>query len=96
MQHSAYRPVRLRPQCQPGYMTLQNAAGPQPWVCGLQGDGTVTYQDPFSAASAVQWFNGKEFKGVIHQATSVYPHALCMLSSYCHDVPSAEDSSMRV
>ncbi|CAL5219311.1 g1119 [Coccomyxa viridis] len=29
----------------------------------LKGDGTVTYQDPFSAASAVQWFNGKEFKG---------------------------------
>ena len=29
----------------------------------VQGDGTVTYQDPFSAASAVQWFNGKEFKG---------------------------------
>ena len=33
-------------------------------VVALQGDGTVTYQDPFSAASAVQWFNGKEFKGV--------------------------------
>ncbi|CAK0743944.1 hypothetical protein CVIRNUC_001509 [Coccomyxa viridis] len=29
----------------------------------LKGDGTVTYQDPFSAASAVQWFNGKEFRG---------------------------------
>ncbi len=29
----------------------------------LKGDGTVTYEDPFSAASAVQWFDGKEFKG---------------------------------
>eukprot|EP00208_Stichococcus_sp_RCC1054_P001442 CAMPEP_0206142158 /NCGR_PEP_ID=MMETSP1473-20131121/15841_1 /ASSEMBLY_ACC=CAM_ASM_001109 /TAXON_ID=1461547 /ORGANISM="Stichococcus sp, Strain RCC1054" /LENGTH=138 /DNA_ID=CAMNT_0053537043 /DNA_START=244 /DNA_END=657 /DNA_ORIENTATION=- len=28
-----------------------------------KGDGTVTYEDPFSAASAVSWFNGKEFKG---------------------------------
>ena len=28
-----------------------------------KGDGTVTYEDPFSAGSAVQWFNGKEFKG---------------------------------
>ena len=30
---------------------------------GLKGDGTVSYEDPFSAASAVSWFNGKEFKG---------------------------------
>eukprot|EP00983_Pelagomonas_calceolata_P018859 593018-Pelagomonas_calceolata.AAC.1 len=29
----------------------------------LKGDGTVSYEDPFSAASAVSWFNGKEFKG---------------------------------
>lgn len=29
----------------------------------MKGDGTVTYEDPFSAGSAVQWFNGKEFKG---------------------------------
>ena len=29
----------------------------------MKGDGTVTYEDPFSAASAVQWFNDKEFKG---------------------------------
>ena len=28
-----------------------------------KGDGTVTYEDPFSAGSAVQWFNNKEFKG---------------------------------
>ena len=25
----------------------------------LKGDGTVTYEDPFSAASAVSWFHGK-------------------------------------
>lgn len=31
---------------------------------GLKGDGTVTYDDPFSAASAVQWFNDKEWKGL--------------------------------
>ena len=30
-----------------------------------QGDGTVSYEDPFSAASAVQWFNDKEWKGVL-------------------------------
>lgn len=29
----------------------------------LKGDGTVTYDDPFSAASAVQWFGNKEWKG---------------------------------
>lgn len=29
----------------------------------MQGDGTVSYVDPFSAASAVEWFNGKDFKG---------------------------------
>ncbi|KAL3147279.1 hypothetical protein ABBQ32_002769 [Trebouxia sp. C0010 RCD-2024] len=29
----------------------------------LKGDGTVTYEDPFSAASAVEWFHGKDFKG---------------------------------
>lgn len=29
----------------------------------LKGDGTVSYDDPFSAASAVQWFNGKDWKG---------------------------------
>jgi len=23
----------------------------------------VSYEDPFSAASAVEWFNGKDFKG---------------------------------
>lgn len=33
----------------------------------LKGDGTVTYEDPFSAASAVQWFHGKEFKGKLQQ-----------------------------
>lgn len=29
----------------------------------LKGDGTVTYEDPFSAASAVEWFDNKEWKG---------------------------------
>jgi RNA-binding protein FUS len=29
----------------------------------LKGDGTVSYDDPFSAASAVQWFNNKEWRG---------------------------------
>ena len=36
-------------------------------LCSLSRDSTalmqVTYEDPFSAASAVQWFDGKEFKG---------------------------------
>lgn len=30
---------------------------------GLKGDGTVSYEDPFSASSAVEWFNKKEWKG---------------------------------
>jgi RNA-binding protein FUS len=29
----------------------------------LKGDGTVSYDDPFSAGSAVQWFHDKEWKG---------------------------------
>lgn len=29
----------------------------------LKGDGTVSYEDPFSAGSAVSWFHQKEFKG---------------------------------
>ena len=29
----------------------------------LKGDGTVSYEDPFSAASAIEWFNNKEWKG---------------------------------
>lgn len=31
----------------------------------LKGDGTVSYEDPFSAGSAVEWFNNKDWKGVI-------------------------------
>ena len=34
----------------------------------LKGDGTVSYEDPFSAGSAVEWFNDKEWKGVIGTA----------------------------
>ncbi len=30
----------------------------------LKGDGTVSYEDPFSAASAVDWFSNKEWKGI--------------------------------
>ncbi|CAI5467432.1 unnamed protein product [Closterium sp. Yama58-4] len=29
----------------------------------LKGDATVTYDDPFAAAAAVEWFNNKEFHG---------------------------------
>jgi RNA recognition motif-containing protein len=29
----------------------------------LKGDGTVSYEDPFSAKSAVEWFNNQEWKG---------------------------------
>jgi RNA-binding protein FUS len=32
----------------------------------LKGDGTVSYEDPFSAASAIEWFNNKEWKGVLN------------------------------
>lgn len=31
----------------------------------LKGDGTVSYEDPFSAGSAVEWFNQKEWKGAL-------------------------------
>lgn len=34
----------------------------------LKGDGTITYEDPFSAGSAVEWFNNKEWKGRSLQA----------------------------
>jgi RNA-binding protein FUS len=30
---------------------------------GLKGDGTVSYEDPFSASSAIEWFHGKDWKG---------------------------------
>ena len=39
----------------------------------LKGDGTVSYEDPFSAGSAVEWFNGKDYKGV--SPTSIRPSA---------------------
>ena len=29
----------------------------------LKGDGTVSYEDPFSASSAVDWFSNKDWKG---------------------------------
>ena len=35
----------------------------------LKGDATVTYEDPFSAGSAVQWFDGKEFRGATIKVT---------------------------
>lgn len=28
-----------------------------------KGEATLTYEDPHSAKSAIQWFNGKEFSG---------------------------------
>ena len=41
----------------------------------LKGDGTVSYEDPFSAASAVEWFNNKEWKGKprIAQTPTAHP-----------------------
>ena len=30
----------------------------------LKGDGTASYEDPVAAASAVKWFDGKDFRGV--------------------------------
>eukprot|EP00890_Picochlorum_soloecismus_P004717 jgi/Picsp_1/5246/NSC_02608-R1_rna-binding protein cabeza len=30
----------------------------------FNGDATVTYEDPFAAMSAPNWFDGKEYKGV--------------------------------
>ncbi|KAJ9534993.1 hypothetical protein QJQ45_029647, partial [Haematococcus lacustris] len=36
----------------------------------LKGDGTVTYEDPFSASSAVEWFNNKDWKAVVVAAVS--------------------------
>ena len=31
----------------------------------LNGDATITYEDPFAAMSAPKWFDGKEFKGIL-------------------------------
>ncbi|KAG1672854.1 hypothetical protein FOA52_004658 [Chlamydomonas sp. UWO 241] len=51
--------------------TLKRDKKKDKWKCWLyrdkatgefKGDGTVSYEDPFSAASAIEWFNGKEFK----------------------------------
>lgn len=36
----------------------------------LKGDGTVTYEDPFAAQSAVEWFDKKDFRGVFLPATA--------------------------
>lgn len=44
---------------------------------GLKGDGTVSYEDPFSAASAVEWFNAKEWKGVFSPSTAAVMQQLC-------------------
>lgn len=38
----------------------------------LKGDGTVSYEDPFSAGSAVEWFNGKDWKGVFGPRAEVF------------------------
>jgi hypothetical protein len=32
----------------------------------LKGDGTLAYEDIFTAASAIEWFNGKEWNGARH------------------------------
>ena len=51
----------------------------------------MAYEDPFSAGSAVQWFNGKEFNGVacLQQWCLIAPH-------YCRlPLPSACLPSMR-
>lgn len=38
----------------------------------LKGDGTVTYEDPYSAPSAVEWFDGKDFKGELEEKGKFY------------------------
>ncbi|GKD73176.1 transcription initiation factor TFIID subunit 15, partial [Tanacetum coccineum] len=35
-----------------------------------KGDATVTYQDPYAAQAAVEWFNNKEFHGTIIEESS--------------------------
>lgn len=45
-----------------------------------QGDGTVSYEDPFSAASAVDWFNGKDFQGTRNAWCMVVTAAAGVLS----------------
>lgn len=49
----------------------------------LKGDGTVSYEDPFSAGSAVEWFNEKEWKGESGCATMWLTHQQCS-SAVCH------------
>jgi len=40
----------------------------------MKGDGTITYEDPFAAGSAVSWFNGKEFRAGFKMAVSLAQH----------------------
>ena len=46
----------------------------------LKGDGTVSYEDPFSAASAIEWFHKKEWQGQLgHHISAV--RMICWESS---------------
>lgn len=57
----------------------------------LKGDGTVSYEDPFSAGSAVDWFNNKEWKGVkqSHKYTQITAAAAAGWGESEHEGTSA-------
>ena len=63
-----------------------------------KGDGTVTYEDPFTAGSAVSWFSGKEFKGeqccrggVLLQQCVAQPGAV-LLPAALDGMPCSDDA----
>ena len=56
----------------------------------LKGDGTVSYEDPFSAVSAIEWFNNKEWNGksTLQSPMLDHPHdpetfVPCRQYAYC-------------
>jgi RNA-binding protein FUS len=50
----------------------------------LKGDGTVSYDDPFSAGSAVAWFHDKEWKGGCCPPPGAHSSAACARTDCMH------------
>lgn len=70
-----------------------------------KGDATVTYEDPYAASAAVEWFNNKDFHGSIisvfiaetkskEPVDSLNPSAVPRLPGYDMDPLTAEADSL--
>lgn len=81
--------------------------GPKVWLYRdkgtglLKGDGTVSYEDPFSAASAVSWFHNKPWKGegagaIIMQVAVTSPVLSCRLHCESRPVTSQPEPEARI